>query len=192
MELVRGVRLAAAACVSQAGAHVLRPAQVDPHHLKHAQCACQLLRLPTSCDQGRICHNLKSFVYCLREAPQCSHAPRNRHGLSTTLSRTCLLLIGILSESARGLEMFHHELSAFLFPVTRREIQAAKDKNQMGRLVGPSDCLLRSLAINLDYTHDDNIRMLFSHWIAQGGPDADPFPAMWAAFAQGRFTCASR
>ena len=98
-----------------------------------------------------------------------SHAPLSQEGIRTTLSRVYFTLIGVLSESERGIKMFQSEnMFAFLFQLTRKEITQSKQKNIKERTVAPNDTLIRLLAMNLDYTHDQNVRMLFSHWIAQG------------------------
>ena len=142
---------------------------------RHAQCACQLFRLLTSCNEGinnqffkeligEIFTHLKDQIqYNLKNTQKLmlNHAPFSKESINTTLSRTYLILIGILSESQRGIKFFKtHDMLSFLFPLTRTE-----SKN---RDVGPNDYLFRLLAFNLDYTKEKNFRMLFSAWIATG------------------------
>lgn len=94
------------------------------------------------CFKDQVQANLK------KERPKLSHAPFGRSSMRRTLSRVYIVLIGILSESERGIDFFQkHQMRAFLFPLTRKEVTDYKmDKH---RVVGPNDYLLRLIATNL-------------------------------------------
>eukprot|EP01084_Bolivina_argentea_P220668 373938_1 len=148
--------------------------------IRHAQCACQLFRLLISTDDG--CKNqhfqelILELFECLKDQinanlkkrrPNLSHQPFSRSSIRYTLSRVYLILVGILSESERGINFFQqHHMLAFLFPLTRKEItDHDMDKN---RIVGPNDYLLRLIATNLDYAVSDDFRMLYPQWMSSG------------------------
>lgn len=57
-------------------------------------------------------------------------------------------------------------MPAFLFPLTRKEVTDIQMSKH--RIVGPNDYLLRLIAFSLDYTMQEDFRMLFSQWIASG------------------------
>ena len=92
--------------------------------------------------------SFKSQVSANLKKERLSNAPFSRSSMRRTLSRVYIILIGILSESERGIEFFQkHQMPAFLFPLTRKEVTDYKmDKD---RVVGPNDYLLRLLATNL-------------------------------------------
>ncbi|ETO30231.1 cytosolic regulator Pianissimo [Reticulomyxa filosa] len=95
-----------------------------------------------------------------------AHAPLSRKGVTETLSRVYLILIGILSESDRGMKFVEsHKLFEFCIGLGRKEISGST----VDRIVGPNDYLLRLLAINLDYSQDQkNLRILFSTLVSTG------------------------
>eukprot|EP01083_Nonionella_stella_P016720 46699_1 len=150
------------------------------HTIRHAQCACQLFRLLISSDEGiknqyfqelimEIFTHLSDQIKCNLNGtrPGLSHAPFSAGSIRYTLSRTYMVLIGILSENERGIHFFTmHHMLAFLFPLTRKEI--TDYELSKSRVVGPNDYLLRLIATNLDYSASDDFRMLYPQWMSSG------------------------
>jgi len=151
-----------------------------PSKMRHAQVACQLFRLMTSDEEAL---KDKEFVALVEEVFDClkdqiesnlkkrrpskQFAPFSRASIKYTLSRTYVILIGILSESQLGMSLFKKfNMFPFLFPLTTREL--SEHRMKADRVVGPNDYLLRFLATNLDYTFGGEFPLLFSQWIAKG------------------------
>ena len=141
--------------------------------IRHAQCACQLFRILISCDDG--CKNehftqlIEEIFACLKDQiesnlqkrrPNKTYQPFTRSSIKYTLSRTYIILIGILSESHRGMKFFkQHNMFPFLFPLTTKEISDNQLKKD--RIVGPNDYLLRLIATNLGIFCDYFCTMFF-------------------------------
>eukprot|EP01084_Bolivina_argentea_P165992 288294_1 len=139
--------------------------------LRHAQCAVQLFRVLTSSDEG--CKNahfialIAEIFQCLRDqidlnlgrkkqsnpmsgadgtSPVVIYNPFTRKAMTTTLAPTYITLIGILSETHRGLQFFtKHNMIMYLISADRTMT------NSKNRVVGANDYLLRLIATALDY-----------------------------------------
>ena len=122
--------------------------------IRYAQCAVQLFRIMTSCDLGTEYQPFQEVVEeifdCLKDQieanlkktiPKKAYSPFSRHSIANTLSRVYVVLIGVLSESERGMGFFRkYGLFAFLI----RSSVMTDD-----RIVGPNDYLLRLIGTNL-------------------------------------------
>eukprot|EP01084_Bolivina_argentea_P098162 176439_1 len=154
----------------------------------HAKCAIQLFRVLLRYNEEgefkrfdelikeifdylkkQIEHNLTSYnsignvnVTKRKAKSDCLFTP---YLMNNTLTRTYMILIGILTETKTGLKYFQkHNMFAFLFSIITKEI------NQYGvnRKHSPNGYLYREIAINLDYTYCQTARLLFCQWLIKG------------------------
>jgi len=154
-------------------------------NMEYARVACQVFRVMTSsretCDYQYFKAAVKNIWDCFQQQLTTNDlnvdSRKNKrqkndfvfdsHFVKISLSRIYFALIGILSESTVGLELFK-ELNFFETLSTR----VRKDIIQLGKgyVNSPNDYLIRELAVKLDYTHSnaDSTRILFTIWIEQG------------------------
>jgi len=150
-------------------------------NMKWARIACQVFRVMTSseeaCSNGHFRATVKDICDCFKEqllANQKSQSWTQKYNgtlsaenVLTSLSRTYFVLIGILSESNVGLELFKElKFVEELCTCVRNDLISLGK----GYTNSPNDHLIRQLAAKLDYTHSnaDITRVVFSVWINQG------------------------